>query len=98
MIHLNQLRSYLVMPKIKTTEDITTEENKVEVVNEEIKEVIQPKTESTKTKLVNRNDYDVFIKYRDQEFCISPRGEVVCNESELQEDLPNGVFKLTIKG
>ena len=89
------------MPKIKTTEDIATNEDQVSevVVKEEIKEVIKPKKEEvTKTKLVNRNDYDVFIKYRDQEFCISPRGEVVCNETELQEDLPNGVFKLTIKG
>lgn len=89
------------MPKIKTTEDIATNEDQVSeaVVKEEIKEVIKPtKEEVTKIKLVNRNDYDVFIKYRDQEFCISPRGEVVCNETELQEDLPNGVFKLTIKG
>ena len=89
------------MPKIKTTEDITTNEDQVSevVVKEEIKEVIKPtKEEVTKTKLVNRNDYDVFIKYRDHEFCISPRGEVVCNADELQEDLPNGVFKLTIKG
>ena len=88
------------MPKIKTTEDIATNEDQVSevVVKEEIKEVIKPTKEETKIKLVNRNDYDVFIKYRDQEFCISPRGEVVCNETELQEDLPNGVFKLTIKG
>ena len=89
------------MQKIKTTEDIATNEDQVSevVVKEEIKEVIKPtKEEVTKIKLVNRNDYDVFIKYRDQEFCISPRGEVVCNADELQEDLPNGVFKLTIKG
>nr|DAY41679.1 MAG TPA: hypothetical protein [Caudoviricetes sp.] len=89
------------MPKIKTTEDIATNEDQVSdvVAKEEIKEVIKPtKEETTKIKLVNRNDYDVFIKYRDQEFCISPRGEVICNADELQEDLPNGVFKLTIKG
>lgn len=89
------------MPKIKTNEDIATNEDKVEdvVIKEEFKEVIKPSKEDvTKIKLVNRNDYDVFIKYRDQEFCISPRGEVICNETELQEDLPNGVFKLTIKG
>lgn len=89
------------MPKIKTTEDIATNEDQVSdvVAKEEIKEVIKPtKEEITKIKLVNRNDYDVFIKYRDQEFCISPRGDVVCNADELQEDLPNGVFKLTIKG
>lgn len=89
------------MPKIKTTEDIATNEDQVSdvVAKEEIKEVIKPtKEEITKIKLVNRNDYDVFIKYRDQEFCISPRGDVICNADELQEDLPNGVFKLTIKG
>lgn len=89
------------MPKIKTTEDITTNEDQINdvVIKEEIKEVIKPtKEEITKIKLVNRNDYDVFIKYRDQEFCISPRGDVICNADELQEDLPNGVFKLTIKG
>lgn len=88
------------MPKIKTNEDIATNEDKVEdvVIKEEFKEVVKPSKEVTKIKLVNRNDYDVFIKYRDQEFCISPRGEVICNETELQEDLPNGVFKLTIKG
>lgn len=88
------------MPKIKTNEDIATNEDKVEdvVIKEEFKEVAKPSKEVTKIKLVNRNDYDVFIKYRDQEFCISPRGEVICNETELQEDLPNGVFKLTIKG
>ncbi|MGP1493862.1 MAG: hypothetical protein ACTTIS_00730 [Streptobacillus sp.] len=89
------------MPKIKTTEDITTNEDQTTdvVIKEEIKEVIKPtKEEITKIKLVNRNDYDVFIKYRDQEFCISPRGDVICNVDELQEDLPNGVFKLTIKG
>lgn len=89
------------MPKIKTTEDITTNEDQINdvVIKEEIKEVIKPtKEEITKIKLVNRNDYDVFIKYRDQEFCISPRGDVICNVDELQEDLPNGVFKLTIKG
>lgn len=86
------------MPKIKTTEDITTNEDQVSdvVIKEEIKEVIQPLEEVTKIKLVNRNDYDVFIKYRDQEFCISPRGEVVCDD-KLQEDLPSGVFKLNIE-
>lgn len=51
------------MPKIKTTEDITTNEDQTTdvVIKEEIKEVIKPtKEEITKIKLVNRTlDHDI---------------------------------------
>ena len=53
-------------------------QNKKEEVVEVQVEKEQPATEEKKikkVKLISRNDFDVFIKYYDQEFCISPRGK-----------------------
>lgn len=80
------------MPKIKEElKEITAVETEfkpepVVIENKEVKKV----------KLISRNDFDTFVKYYDQEFCISPRGEVICNEEGIKNTLPAGIFKLTI--
>lgn len=74
-------------------------QNKKEEVVEVQVEKEQPATKEKKikkVKLISRNDFDVFIKYYDQEFCISPRGEVVCDEQGIKSTLPTGIFKVSV--
>lgn len=75
----------------KDKKDIETidEELPVEIKHQEVKK------ENKQIRLVNRNDEDVFVKYYNTEFCISPRGEVVAEENGLT-NLPEGVFKLKL--
>lgn len=84
-----------MVAKVKKEETGNTSEIEINELTQ-VEDIPQTEVKNKKVKLVNRNDYDVFISYYRQEFAVSPQGEVVCDEEGIPNTLPKGVFKLNV--